>query len=61
MSSPKALHRLPPPPPPLELSPSACLLYGSIEYRTFYRVYTVEGICMLALRFFHYRWSRQHY
>ncbi|PSC73684.1 membrane transporter [Micractinium conductrix] len=29
--------------------------------QTFYRVYTVEGICMLALRFFHYRWSRQHY
>ncbi len=29
--------------------------------RKFYRLYTAEGAAMLALRFTHYRWSRQHY
>lgn len=27
----------------------------------FYRLYTAEGVAMLALRFTHYRWARQHY
>lgn len=29
--------------------------------RTFYRLYTAEGALLLALRFAHYRWTKQHY
>lgn len=43
-----------------------CSLVGGAYFlghspQTFYRLYTAEGIAMLALRFTHYRWSRQHY
>lgn len=47
--------------PPRLLASHCALTHADQCARKFYRLYTIEGLAMLMLRFIHYRWARWHY